>query len=518
MNLKSEQRNWLAAAAVFVVVVLVAAGGRADASLTAAVERRPGGVAVSRSSAADLSTSPPAFAVGRRGGGVPESCLPGNCVSNEAELIDAIENISVTGGVITLCRDAPIVLEREINLFAASVEVTIECCDVQRRTSGASLPACSIVTGPDCQVIAFTGTIVRNCGFSFFFASVTLSGILFDGSSNGSPVEPLDGGIVEFLYNPTFAPESRLSVVDCVFRNVEGGVRDLPQGAVQLRALNIIAGVAEDVPGSSFTIEVLRTGFFDNPSGGLLLLPLSEGTGFNGNTNAFVRDCQFERNGQSSDFLRGNDNSGVAVLGPIASITVESSRFIDNVSRTRGAAIQIERNFDFGAPAPNQTDSTSVTLRDNLFRGNRFGKTQFFEAGAVFIRLEGVIAGSVTIEDSDFIDNAAFDCDLPGSGCTEALGGGLCLNFVTEEVIIDRCRFKNNVANAGAAFSAFQVGSLVLSRSKIEKNEGRGTDGVQNAVNIINVPIPVLGFNTFSVSQSTFKKNIGTHTSVALHR
>ena len=89
------------------------------------------------------------------------------------------------------------------------------------------------------------------------------------------------------------------------------------------------------------------------------------------------------------------------------------------------------------------------------------------------------------------------------------------MNFITEEVIIDRCRFKKNVANAGAAFSASQVGSLVLSRSKIEKNEGRGTDGVQNAVNILNIPTP--GFKNFSVSRSTFKRNTGTHTSIALH-
>ena len=572
MKMTSEKRrtataatNMLAAMGV-VAVLLLAAGDRADATevttwsefftdsesplLAAAAVSRSSGTsrpvaAVSRSSAAVATAPRPAFAVAR--GGVPASCLPGNCVSNQAELIDAIANINTPGGlggVITLCRDAPIVIDEDIIISSSflldpSAEVTIECCDVTRRTSSSTLPRCSIVTGPDCAVLVdLLGNATRVCSLSIFNSrSLTLSGILFDGSSNTSPVPELLNGIVRYRLTPGLIgfSTSRITVVDCVFQNVEGsdvsfGVTPLePKNTLQLRALNVFFfGGTSDPEDTSLAIEIVRTAFFDNPSGGLLLFSafLPADSTRNGNINALVRDSQFERNGQSSNFVRFIDNSGIAVLGPIASITVDSSRFIDNLSAGRGGAIQIERDGTsqlFPIPTSSVTDSTSVTLRGNLFRGNRCGPSaQFAEAGAVYVRLEGVIDSSVTVVDSDFIDNAAVSCNLPGTGCSEvgSTGGGLVVEFVTEEVIIDRCRFKSHTAEIGAAIFVFQVASLALTRSKIEKNVSIRDDGIEGAtavVEVINTDSTLcFDVGTVFVSRSTFKKNTGTHTSVVI--
>ena len=60
-----------------------------------------------------MPSGPPAFAVAaaERGGGLGR-CAPGNCVSTEDELVEAITDIVVAGGmgVVALCRDTPIEL------------------------------------------------------------------------------------------------------------------------------------------------------------------------------------------------------------------------------------------------------------------------------------------------------------------------------------------------------------------------------------------------------------------------
>ena len=239
-------------------------------------------------------------------------------------------------------------------------ELIIECCDVQTRRFSSSLPACSIVTGPEC------GTVP--CSIAFFnIASLTLSGILFDGS-NGTPTTSELGIILYEFDDLTVARERRLSITDCIFRNFDGGVFSISEGPFQARALNIVGFTRAD-PNESLDIQIVRSGFFDNESGGVLLLVLNVDDGSTGNVNANVRDCQFERNGNAFDFFRLNDYSGIAVIGNVASVVVESSRFIDNLSAALGAAIKIDSFFS-GLPFDRRE---SVRLRENIFRGNRCG-------------------------------------------------------------------------------------------------------------------------------------------------
>ena len=323
-------------------------------------------VAAVRRSAA-ITSGTLAFSAERRGS--VGRCAPENCVSTQDELVDALSAIVAEGGVgvITLCRDEPLVLSERITLGGSIFkDVTIECCDVKRRRNSSSQPRCSIVTdtspGSDC----FT------CAIEFeanSFESVELRGILFDG--NAESTISLFGLVTYVFIEPMGPIMRRLSVVDCVFQNVRGVRNAVGPNLVdyQTRALNIFGGVESASGEESVSIEIVRSGFFDNESGGVLLLVLNVDDGSTGNVNANVRDCQFERNGNAFDFFRLNDYSGIAVIGNVASVVVESSRFIDNLSAALGAAIKIDSFFS-GLPFDRRE---SVRLRENIFRGNRCG-------------------------------------------------------------------------------------------------------------------------------------------------
>ena len=516
---RSNRRCSVAAACVLAcaaVLLLSTAGVRASdgESLRAAFDRHVtklrtnagaplGSVAAVSRSSASVPSGPPAFAVAaaERGGGLGR-CAPGNCVSTEVELVDAVSEIPAAGGtgVIVICRDAPIELNRSI-VILGSMDVTIECCDVQPRRSSSSLPACSIVTGPEC------GSTI--CDITFFnVESVTLSGILFDGSTKSPEFSAV--GIVSYIFGAIIESfERRLRIADCVFRNVEGGEFTISSPYIA-RALNVIGLVRED-PSDSIEIEIVRSGFFDNESGGFLLLVVSS-AGSNGNVNVNVRDCQFERNGQALEFrVSANDNGGIAIIGDVESVVVESSRFIDNQSAFRGAALIVSRVLGDDPVPPIATESSSITLRDNLFRGNRCGRSTRLgaEAGAVYIKLDLVRSETlVAVENSDFFNNTAVG--LVGEGS----GGGLTVEDVLGEVRIDRCRFKGNRSGDAAAIRLFRIVSATITRAKVEDNVGRATRGDTSTVRFFNF-VDEFGLEgALLVSRSKFKNNIGTHTSL----
>ena len=97
-------------------------------------------------------------------------------------------------------------------------------------------------------------------------------------------------GIILYEFDDlTVARERRLGITDCIFRNFDGGVFSISEGPFQARALNIVGFTRAD-PNESLDIQIVRSGFFDNESGGVLLLVLNVDDGSTGNVNANVRD------------------------------------------------------------------------------------------------------------------------------------------------------------------------------------------------------------------------------------
>ena len=472
--------------------------GVAVLDVTRNIDEVPPVAAVRRSAA--ITSGTPAFSAERRGSF--RRCAPENCVSTQDELVGALSAIVAEGGVgvITLCRDEPLVLSEQIILGGSIFkDVTIECCDVQRRRNSSSQPKCSIVTDTS------PGSRCLTCGIVFeanSLESVELRGILFDGTGEGNTISLF--GVVSYLFmEPMGLIMRRFSVVDCVFQNVKGVGNAVGPNLVayQTRALNIF-GVLESAPGEeSVSIEIVRSGFFDNPTGGVGVVGITN-DGSNGGLNVVVRDSQFERNGQIIPVFRIDDNSGLAVLGRFASVLVESSRFIDNLSTIQGAGIQIGTNLQtFGPPiTSNKTDSASVTLRDNVFRGNRVPSQIATSGGAVIVRLSDVDNGRLIIDDSDFANNTA------------RAGGGLVISGVDGDVSISKCRFRDNSGAFAAAIAMADVTSVAITRSKFDKNVGRDGDRDTEVVAIANLigRSPFFEEGALVVSRSTFRKNTGT--------
>ena len=513
-----------------VFVVILSAGGRADAEgfemntmpytsirhptsengitgevgSLSSVSRSTGAsgpvASVSRSSVANAS-DPPAFAVAAAERfGTPERCEPGNCVATFGELIAALEDIrDNAGGVgtVTVCRDAPLVLTSFIQLNAPDyADITIECCDTRVRRRSSSVPACTIVQAPTCDAGAST-----SCNFNFFGLSVTLRGIAFEGNGEQSFV-----GIVDFNSNLDVGTDEdiTLDVIDCVFEKSFGRLFEgAGDNIVRARALTIFAQSfffsLEPQPGT-ITVRLVRTGFFDNPQGGVGVF-----AGASQNVAVSVIDCQFERNGEADNFDLRNDNSGVAVLGRVDSVTIESSRFEDNLSAKRGAAIQIDSTV-LGAAV--STGFTSVTIEDNVFKNNTCGPNTQGErtnGGAVFISLNAVDS-SVSIADSLFVDNTAF------GGTVSPLfseGGALYVQEVFGDLSIDKCRFRRNVADDAAAIFLRNIESVSLTRSKIERNDSLESRAAVRYGNQIGLGSSFLQ-GSLLVRRCTFKRNVGT--------
>lgn len=200
-----------------------------------------------------------------------------------------------------------------------------------------------------------------------------------------------------------------------------------------------------------------------------------------------------------------SDNSGVAVLGRVDSVTIESSRFEDNLSAKRGAAIQIDSTVLGAAVSPG---FTSVTIEDNVFKNNTCGPNAIGErtnGGAVFISLNAVDS-SVSIADSLFVDNTAF------GGTVEprfSEGGALYVQEVFGALSIDKCRFRRNVADDAAAIFLRNIESVSLTRSKIERNDSLESRAAVRYGNQIGLGSSFLQ-GSLLVRRSTFKRNVGT--------
>ena len=81
------------------------------------------------------------------------------------------------------------------------------------------------------------------------------------------------------------------------------------------------------------------------------------------------------------------------------------------------------------------------------------------------------------------------------------------------DVIIDRRRFKGNVAGDASTISLRNVASAALTRSKIGDNEAVGSFEGKGTVLFFNsIGSPSFAQGTLVVSRSTFKRNAGTHT------
>ena len=456
---------------------------------------------VSRSSVTNAS-DPPAFAVAAAERfGTPERCEPGNCVATFDELAAALEDIEANGGgvgTVTVCRGAPLVLTSFIQLEVPSfVDITIECCDTRVRRRSSSVPACTIVQAPTCDEGGTT-----SCDFNFFGLSVTLRGIAFEGNGEESFI-----GLVKFssdFQGGLTDADITLDVIDCVFENSFGSLFVGAGGnQVNARALTIFNEgfffSLEPRPGT-ITVRLVRTGFFDNPQGGVGVF-----AGASQNIAFSVIDCQFERNGEADNFDLRNDNSGVAVLGRVDSVTIESSRFEDNLSAKRGAAIQIDSTVLGAAVFPG---FTSVTIEDNVFKNNTCGPNLQGErtnGGAVFISLN-TVDSSVSIADSLFVDNTAF------GGTVAPLfseGGALYVQEVFGDLSINRCRFRRNVADDAAAIFLRNIESVSLTRSKIERNDSLESRAAVRYGNQIGLGSS-FSQGSLLVRRCTFKRNIGT--------
>jgi len=454
---------------------------------------------VSRSSVTNAS-DPPAFAVAAAERfETPERCEPGNCVATFDELSAALEDIEANGGgvgTVTVCRGAPLVLTSFIQLVAPTfVDITIECCDTRVRRRSSSVPACTIVQAPTCDEGSST-----SCDFNFFGLSVTLRGIAFEGNGEESFV-----GIVDFSDNfPETDADITLDVIDCVFENSFGSLFEGAGGNfVRARALTIFAEsffFSLEPQSGTQTVRLVRTGFFDNVLGGVGVF-----AGASQKIAVSVIDCQFERNGESVFRIFNNDNSGIAVLGRVDSVTIESSRFEDNLSAKRGAAIQIDSTVLGAAVFPG---FTSVTIEDNVFKNNTCGPNLQGErtnGGAVFISLN-TVDSSVSIADSLFVDNTAF------GGTVAPLfseGGALYVQEVFGDLSIDKCRFRRNVADDAAAIFLRNIESVSLTRSKIERNDSLESRAAVRYGNQIGLGSS-FSQGSLLVLRCTFKRNIGS--------
>lgn len=507
-------------------LVAASVGGRADANALSWADVRAAAAAatrkgttqpvVSRSDALERAVT----TAERRSGGGP--CSPGNCVSNEAELRNALDEIASAGGVgtVTLCSESPIVLSPGLIFLTNQffTDVTIECCDVRERKAPSTLPACSIVRDPLCGQFSQVGDI-NSCSIFTEEISLTLRGIDFDGGEFNNP----DTAVVGPVAFNAFDSADRLSllVADCIFRNTNDGtvffLNDIDDVLFRVRALTVVFD--QDFSGS-VSVEIKRTGFFDNDSGGLIVLTAGIPGGFGSDDKAVsvhVSESQFENNqlGGDPDVEDSpifDDNGGIAVIGRFESVVVEYSRFFDNFSPKRGAAIQIDTNVT-GTGFTGVTRGSSVALRDNKFERNQClsGDGERTNGGAVFISFGGVSDGSITVEGSDFVDNAV--SPVPGAVvglATLSEGGGLYVQNVQDggSVSIARCDFHRNTAQDAAAIFLANVESASIVRSEIQSNEAALST---SAVKYKNLVAQGVVRGSLVVSRSKFRKNTGTN-------
>ena len=503
-------------AALFALVA-AAVGGRADANAlswadvrAAAARKGTTQTVVSRSDALAVTTAE------RRSGVGP--CSPGNCVSNEVELRNALDEIANAGGVgsVTLCSESPIVLTPGLIILTSEffTDVTIECCDVRERRFPSTLPACFIVRDPRCGQFSQVGD-TNSCSIFTEEISLTLRGIDFDGGEFNDPDTQVVGPVA---FN-AFESADRLSllVADCIFRNTNDGtvfiLNDIDDVIFRVRALTVVFG--ENFSGS-VSVGIERTGFFDNDSGGLIVLTAG---GFGSDDKAVsvhVSESQFENNqlGGDPDVEDSifDDNGGIAVIGRFESLVVENSRFFDNFSPKRGAAIQIDTNVT-GTGFTGVTSGSSVALRDNKFERNQCmsGDGERTNGGAVFISFAGVSDGSITVEGSDFVDNAV--SPVPGAVvglATLSEGGGLYVQNVQDggSVSIARCDFHRNTAQDAAAIFLANVESASIVRSEIQSNEAELST---SAVKYKNLVARGVVRGSLAVSRSKFRKNTGAN-------
>ena len=453
----------------FVLAVVLYVSGGVDAQVTSVLrEDVISDTSVAAVSRGDVSN----FGALERGG----ACQRPRCVSNEEELQRALTALGDTGGgTVTLCRSDSRPIELNERIFAPEFisDVTIECCDIRTRTDR-TVPACTI------------RKLCTTCNIDVFFVdSVTLRGIQFEDRNPNS-----DGSVTDFgaLYyqvdgSADSGSDIRLSISDCVFRDFKGST--FPVGFLPDLRARAITFVLSDVSDGSFgsaEIEIVRSGFFDNDSGGAVVYQQALGNRTDGLVTIDIRESQFENGGVTATGFRPSnsttENGGFAMVGPLRSMSVSSSRFIANKAPRYGGGLlvvnaQDQLNSGIGIKLG---DTVGITLSDNLFDGNEVFNPTRGSGGATFVQGGGAVAllvgqvDEINIEilDSRFFNNIASTVPGPDGVIDSeesAIGGGLYVASglirpcptcprnpnVEQTLTIDRCRFKNNAAVNGAA-------------------------------------------------------------------